>query len=269
MTEQTQPKKTSVSYTRLHSYARCGEAYRRRYIENEKIPPGIAQLRGVAFHVGAEINFKQKIETHKDLTVNEVMMATAAAFDGEIKAKGVMLTEEEEATGKKKVLGAMKDRTVNLARNFTKLVAPEYQPAQVETMTPIALNAETDLVVKIDLIDDKDRVVDLKTTSRPKRQQDIDSDLQFDIYGLGFRAMKGKDPAALTQEILLDGDKNKRQTLSTTRTIQDYEQAVHRINAFLAGTKAGVFMPTNPGNWWCSKTWCGYYRTCPYVKNTR
>lgn len=267
MTEQNQPpKKTSVSYTRLNMYARCGEAYRRRYVEKDKIPPGVAQLRGVAFHTGAEINFRQKVETHKDLSVDEVMMATAAAFDGQIKSEGILLTDDEEARGKKKVIGEMKDRTVILARNFVKLVAPEYQPAQVETLQPIALDKDTDLVVKIDLIDDKDNVVDLKTTTRPKKQKDIDEDLQFDIYGLGFRALKGKDPASLRQEILLDGDKKKRQTLSTTRNIGDYQRAVHRINAFLEGTKAGSFMPTNPGNWWCSKTWCGYHRTCPYVK---
>jgi hypothetical protein len=47
-------------------FQRCGEQYRRRYLENEIIPPGISARIGSGVHKAAEINFRAKIQTGED-----------------------------------------------------------------------------------------------------------------------------------------------------------------------------------------------------------
>lgn len=260
-------KRQSVSFSRLQLLARCGEAYRRRYEEGDVIPPMISAIRGTAVHIGSEINFKQKIKTKKDLNESDIVEATVEAFDSTVKNEGVSLTKEEQSIGKRKVIGGMKDRSVYLARIYSKEVAPAHQPIIVETLQKIQIAENVDLTIKIDLVNDKKEVVDLKTTTKPRQQIELDNDLQFDVYGLGYLAMTGKHASGFRQEVLLDTKNPKRQTITTQRTTEDYRVTVNRINAFLHATKTGCYTPTSPLNWWCSNTWCGYWQTCPYVKN--
>jgi hypothetical protein len=73
MTEPTE--KPHLSQTQLTMYEKCGESYRRRYCdcEGEKIPPGIALVKGTGVHGGSKANFKQKIETKEDLSRKKII----------------------------------------------------------------------------------------------------------------------------------------------------------------------------------------------------
>jgi len=107
-------EKPHSSSTQLEMYWRCPESYRRRYVEGEKIPPGIAPIQGKAYHVGAETNFRQKIESWVDLPKKEIVEAAAAAFDTEL-AGGYILSEEEVGRGSSVIIGEAKDKLVQLA----------------------------------------------------------------------------------------------------------------------------------------------------------
>ena len=59
-----EPKKIEKPYispSQLNTFENCGEAYKRRYLDKEIIPPVVAALRGTGVHRGAEMNFVQKI----------------------------------------------------------------------------------------------------------------------------------------------------------------------------------------------------------------
>ena len=105
--------KKHLSPTQLGMYLRCGEQYRRRYIEKEIVPPGIALIKGGSVHKAAETNFRQKIESREDLPIKDIREAAAANFDGQI-ASGYILDPDERAIGAKKVLGVAKDSTIKL-----------------------------------------------------------------------------------------------------------------------------------------------------------
>lgn len=51
----------------------CLEQWRRRYVLREKVPPGEAALIGSTMHITLEHNYEQKIESHEDLPLAEVM----------------------------------------------------------------------------------------------------------------------------------------------------------------------------------------------------
>jgi hypothetical protein len=259
-----------VSYSQLALFERCGEAFRRRYIEREKIPPGVAAIRGRAVHGAAELNHRQKIASGVDLPLGDLVDAAATAFDASRAEGGVLLTPEEASIGEANVLGRAKDRAVKLTGLYAHSVAPTIQPALVEERVRIMLpDAPVDLLGILDVATVDRRVKDLKTAARSKTQAEADQSLQLSLYGLAYRAHTGQDAAGLDMEVLVDTSPPKHQRLSTTRRRSDYLVLVARLNAFLRARDAGIFPPAELSSWGCNERWCGYWRSCVYVNRER
>jgi len=273
------PKKKYISPSQLGTFENCGEAYRRRYIEKEIIPPGVAALRGGSVHKGAEMNFLQKIESKIDLPRKDIIDKAAAEFDGRMKLEGLFLDPEAAARGKDIVVGEEKDITVRLAGLFADEVAPVYQPITVEEKIRIELpDSPRDILGILDMtaqiIVDPARgtgVVDYKTGKKTKPQSDFDKSSQISLYDLAYRAKNGgKAPDFLQVEQLIDLKKGpKRVTNVTTRSLPDFKATVARVNSMIEGLEKGAFMPTAPGSWNCSARWCGYFSTCRFVNSER
>jgi hypothetical protein len=262
-------KRPHVSSTQIDLLCKCGEAYRRRYVEGEIIPPGIAAVSGKAIHRGAAENFTQKIDSHVDLPASQIIEATAAAFDAEA-AAGLLFSEDETSRGAAIVLGEAKDRTVEMAEVHAKKQAPDYQPIFVERPVRLALPGSHDLLGIIDLGDDQDRVVDFKTAARSKSQTDVDESVQLTIYAAAFHAETGRKPSEVRLDtIVKTKTKTDRQVLTSSRDEADFQPLANRINAVTSAIQTGVFTPAPPGAWWCGPKWCGYWSTCPYVNSQR
>lgn len=264
-------EKPYLSPTQIDSYTRCGEAYRRRYVEKERIPPGIALLKGSSVHKGAEINNLQKLTTHHDLKAQEIVDVAAADFDQRANKEAVTLTEEDESRGKSIVLGEALDSTVRMAGAYAEKVAPKYQPQLVESRQKIEVpEAAHDLLAILDLVDDKDAVVELKTAGKTGKQDDWDSSVQLTIQALTMVAAKGKMPSALKVEQIVDLKSGpKVVSWETHRSKPDFDALIQRYSAVSKAITTGVFTPATPGAWWCSSKFCGYWRTCPYVNSER
>jgi hypothetical protein len=251
-------------------FERCGQQYNFRYIQGLRLPPGVAAIRGTSVHKGAEMNYHQKMNTHVDLPPSQVVEIAAATFDEKVKNEGVFLNDEEQSIGEASVVGAAKDTTVSLAHMMAVESLPKFQPAEVEVTQQILIpDGSHDLLGRIDLIDEREFIVDFKTSAKTKNQADIDTDAQFTFYALTYRAAKGKDPRGTIIENLVSTKVPKAVSFSTSRTNDDYQVLINRINRMLFALKAGVFMPAAPGSWVCSRKFCGFYRVCPLVNNKR
>jgi hypothetical protein len=258
-------RKPFLSPSQLDMYCKCPEQYRRRYIEHEKIPPGIAMVKGKSFHAGAEHNMRQKIESGVDLTAAEIVDVAVDSFEAEA-AGGLMFSWEEIARGAGIVIGEAKDSLVSLAGMHATHQAPDYQPVLVEATIEIELPGPRNLLGVVDLADDKDRVTDFKTSGRSKNQADADTSLQLTIYAAAFHAVIGRPPSEVRLDTLVELKKEtKRQVLATSREEADMVALANRINAVSKAIDAGIFTPAVPGSWWCSARWCGYHATCPFV----
>jgi hypothetical protein len=258
------------SHSQLNLYSNCGEAYRRRYIEREIIPPGIALIRGSAVHAPAEVNHKQKRESGTDLPVSELTDIAASAFDEKVRREGVMLTADEKAVGAEKVIGQGKDGAVRLTKLYAKEVAPTIDPDLVEERVRLELTeSEMDMMAVLDVTTKEGDIIDLKTSSKSKSKGEAESSLQLSWYAMAYHALKKKDPRSVRLEVLVDTATPKHQRLETVRTQRDYEVLVNRVNTTLAAIKAGTFVPANAGHWMCSQKWCGYARTCAYYNAER
>lgn len=266
-----------LSASQLETFWRCGEAYRRRYVEGEKIPPGFALLIGSSIHKGAEHNFRQKIETHEDLPVDEIIDKAVADFE-ERACSEVILTAEEESIGAGKVRGAYVDLVADMADIHARVQAPEYQPIAVEVSTVIELPGDRDLLTVTDLRDDRGRVVDFKTAMRKKHRSEVETSTALTAYAAAYRHEYGVYPTAVRLDTVLKPristsprrttkitrDSDHRQVLDGTRGDAELMVLANRIDATQAAIDAGIFTPTSPTAWQCSQKWCGYARTCKF-----
>ena len=264
-------EKEYLTQSRLESFCKCPEAYRRRYIEGEIIPPGISLAKGTGVHAGAALNFTQKIESRVDLPASQIVEAAVAGFEEETR-DGVSLMDDERSRGETIVLADAKDSVAKMAEVHAKQQAPEYQPVLVEQTVEIELpNAEVNLRGTLDLADDRRIVVDLKTSGRSKSQDEADQSVQLTVYAAAYHAATGEPSAEQRLETIVQTKtKTYRDMKSTTRTLADYRALAHRINAVHEAIRAGVFPPTTPGSWWCDPRYCGFFnRGCPYVNSER
>ena len=278
--------KPHLSASQLNMIGRCGEQYRRRYVEGEKIPAGVAAAKGTAVHGAADNNLKQKIVSHQDISVSDAKGVAAAKFEDSIEVYGITLTPDEKSTGKAKVLSQAKDRSVAMAGAHMELQAHNYQPLFSEETVRLEIpQSSHDFLGVIDCITDKGVVVDWKTsTAKKASQHDADQSVQLTAYALMYNQLTGSEDVPLAQglptelrlDYIIDKKATKTKPSSTDRHLLRTYRNEASIDALAARHQvatqlinAGVFAPVEPGHWICNPKWCGYWSTCPYVDSER
>jgi putative RecB family exonuclease len=96
-------------------------------------------------------------------------------------------------------------------------------------------------------------LIDYKT-GRPRSQKEADKSLQLSVYALAARRQLKLDPVRLTLYYLTNS-----QTVSTTRTPKDLENALEEIRDVASHIRSLLFAPT-PG-FVCK--WCDFVPICP------
>lgn len=261
--------KPYLSASQMDMLCRCGEQYRRRYVENDIIPPGIAMLKGTGLHGAAEANMRQKIDSHVDLPVQDIVETAVETFKTQLHG-GYSLSEAEESVGATKVLSEAIDDLATMADVHATEQAPDYQPTMVEQAVRIELPGERDLLGIIDLADDQHRVVDFKTSKRKKRQTDADDSVQLTVYAASYQAVVQHPPSLVRLDTVVSTKTRcERQVLNSQRDGKDFAALAARINMATQAIAKGVFLPAAPGSWACSPAYCGYWNSCGFVNAAR
>jgi len=256
-----------ISDTQLQMHTRCQVQWARRYLNDERHPPGIALLVGSGYHVGAETNFRQKIDSWTDLPLPDVVDAAVEGFKNRMVEDSFVLSDDEKTVGASIIVGRAIDQTAIMAAAFRGAVAGDYQPTAVEVSVDIPLaGTEYTFATVSDLWDLAGRVVDFKTAARPDRHAADDS-LQLTAYAAAYtRHHAGKAPSGVVLDRMIKTAVPTRELQTTTRTPAHFDILAARINVMLASIKTGIFTPAPVGSWWCSKRFCGYATTCPYYQ---
>lgn len=253
--------KPHLSYTQLNMLLRCGEQYRRRYLEGERVPPGSAGALGKSFHLAQESNYRQKITSKRDLPVKAVTAAFSDAFD--VESKDVLWTPEEAEAGIAKVKGELKDEGVKLVEVYHTEVAPAVQPESCEEIIPVALDGfPYDLKCVVDLVDDKQIVHDSKTRARSPTAEEADKSMQLTAYALAYRVSRKEQERGLQLDVAVRNKTPKIVTLPTKRTNEQIGRFLETMARAATAIQGGVFLPAPEGAWYCSPKFCGYYGTC-------
>jgi hypothetical protein len=255
---------------------RCGEKYRRRYLERSgSPPPTTALIRGSAVHqaIGQGLDGQQRagapvpVDLYEDVAASEIDRARHG---------GATLTVEEASVGAAKTWGALKDAAVAYAGAYGVEVAPAIRPVVVERRVVVEAVPGLDgvrLVGTPDVVtleaDGTEMIRDDKTTERSPRSDLADKSGQLTMYAL----LRSLQRGTLVGRVALDHlvrDKSTGEVAHvhqpSTRTNADLHALVRRIGAVDRAVQAGIFIPAAPEDWWCSATWCEYWHDCPFAQ---
>ena len=251
-----------ISHSRFSMYLRCGEQYRRRYVEKETIPPGIALIRGRSVHKGIELDNRHKLEAGKGISKKDLIAIADSEFTKTLKAEGVFFSREERGQ-RRKLIGVGRDNTVKLTGLYSEEMAPLITPKQVEMKFEMPCGEHT-LTGRIDNVDIEDALRDTKTANKRKSQGEVDSMDQLTFYAIAYEYLFGAPPKKIVIDTLVCSKVAKYDPIVTARSRDDITMLIRRIYAVIGGMERGVYLPSDPTKWNCSPRWCGYYETCKY-----
>lgn len=248
-----QTKKKYLSFSQINMWLRCPLQYRFRYIQGMKIPPKSALTLGKSVHQGIEHNYRQKVDSHKDLKVSEVCEKYSEAFD--VLKRDTLWMKDEKP-------GEIKDEGAGLIKVYHKIVAPKVQPLYVEQKFHLEfVDFLFDLRGFIDLVTIKKIIKDHKTTKMTPNQAKIDKDLQLTVYSLGYRMKYKEVEKGVGQDYMVRLKTPKIVQLKSKRTEANIKCLLKLIGYVSKGITEEMFYP-NPHNILCNEKSCGYWDMC-------
>lgn len=251
----------------LDMLSKCGEQFRRRYIEGEIIPPGTALICGTATHKSVKANLGHKLTTGELLALDSVSDAARDAVNDTWDREGVRLLEDEQNVGLDKLRGLAVDKAIRLSRLHATHLAPTIQPRRIEYPWVLKLPEDRydfDFAGTMDLEDDAGVIHDTKTKKASPKAGEADRDAQLTSYALFKAVQEHEQIVPVGFDFLIDTKTPKVAIQRSIRVRSDFDVLLHRLEAANNCIKAGVFVPARESDWWCSKAWCGYSQTCPF-----
>ncbi len=267
--------KPRIHFTALSAMARCGEQFRRRYVENERRAPGIAAMIGRGTHAAIEADLISKRDTGELLPAEAIADLAATEFQKSIDKDGVHY-HGDEIGNETKVNAKSKDQSIALAQLHHQEAAPAIEPKLVEYWwtlelpdEPVDLSGVYDVVEHRKPIDGTGRTIkvlrDAKTAGKSYAKTAADHSEQLTLYALAEQVLTGKAPDAVVLDVLVKNKVPKYQVLESARSPEQLNAQAKRVQRFVEAMKAGVFVPADPESWQCSEKWCGYFPSCPFA----
>lgn len=240
----------SLSASMVNTYRICprrfyyGEVVRLSYLPN----PDLAF--GAAFHEMARETHFQKIRTEKDLPIS--LLTDLFCQD----------LEDRDVDWSTKSLDKTKDEGVISVRSYMQKTAPSIHPAHVEHAWTMKI-ANRDWVIsgKTDLITDKDRVRELKTTGRRVSKPKDGHAFQAGVYIMAWRAQTGLLSVQGDLDYCIRGRDEvcsipvEFDTELTRRTLDTFDDVAKWI-------QREAWPPHRQGNYLCSRRYCNDWNQC-------
>ncbi len=251
----------TLSVSQVNAYLGCPLKYRLQYVD--KIPRpwrAAAMAFGTSIHAAVEWFHRERLaERTPDLS--EVLKV----FDADWYAQNVeplVFSERESREGLAEKGRAMLQLYVESC-NGTKPVAVE-QPFELDLADPETGEVlEVRLRGVIDLIEEGDVLVDLKTAGRTLESGGLERHLQLSTYALAFLLHRGNIPK-LRLDMLLKTTKPRLERHETTRSLEDLVWTARLIREVALAIETEHFFP-NP-SWRCTE--CEYFAHCRQWRGT-
>lgn len=263
-----------LSPSSIEGFWKCAEQWRRERIVGEPRFSTADLIFGSAFHKAAEHNFRQKIDSHEDVGVDEmrdvagesvnVVVAETTEAEEEIRWYDSNRGDVQEG-----VIAAMVG--VGSAPGYLQVLAPTVQPVAVERWVESETPIGVPLVAKIDVETDRSAIRDLKTGKKSRTQADLDSNIQA-TANMWLRAQEGDPASEFGWHVSIKTKTPQQQELVTTRTDGELA-AFERLLVVTANTihdymeRYGpdqAWPGTSPMAWWCSPTQCSHWQKCAW-----
>lgn len=238
------------SPTGVCMWLRCPRQFFFRYVRGMKIPPKGIMVLGTSVHAGIEEDYKNYLEHQKLLPMDDVCDIMLNAFA--VEKESVDWSKDEEDAS------ALKEDGIKVLRCFKKERAEHIIPVEVEAEFDKNVvcgphGTQVRLAGRIDLIDNKDEVVDFKVVGRAPSAATFD--LQIGMYAFV------KEKAAGRKENLVRSKLPKVVTQEFRFGVVERRWIERAIASIRHAYDEGIF-PPNPEGWHCSEAYCGYWQAC-------
>ena len=169
-----------MSASSIDMARRCPEQWRNRYILKRKERPAEAPVMGTAVHAALERNFAQKIDTHVDLGLVDLL-------DWYLSSEGFaqVAFDEQERAGEEILWDTGPEQTRQrgkfIVASYHELVAPRVQPLKTESVFELAWGLPVPVQGRFDL-EQELSTVDFKTGKQATRKPKESWRVQAAIY---------------------------------------------------------------------------------------
>ncbi len=250
-----------ISVSQVNAYLGCPLKYRFQYVD--KIPRpwrAAAMAFGSSVHAAVEWFHKERLAGR-----SPEIASVLQVFDADWYAQNVeplVFSDRESREGLAEKGRAMLELYVESC-NGVKPVAVE-EPFELDLSDPETGEVfEVRLRGVIDLVEEGDVLVDLKTAGRTLESGGLERHLQLSTYALAFLLLRGQIPR-LRLDMLLKTTKPRLERHETTRSVEDLSWTARLIREVSLAIETEHFFP-NP-SWRCTE--CEYFAHCQQWRGT-
>jgi len=250
-----------LSISQVNTYLGCPLKYRFQYVDKIPAPWRAAALAfGGSVHAAVEWFHRERME-HRTPSVPEVI----AIFDSDWYAQNLeplVFAEKDSNESLAEKGRAMLSLYVEQSNgSLPKFVEERFEINLVDPSTGEILDVWLRGI--IDLIEEDDTLVELKTAARTLESGGLERHLQLSTYALVFLLLHGRIPN-LRIDMLLKTKTPRLEHFPTSRTIEDLGWTARLIKGVADAIRAGHFYP-NP-SWRCME--CEYFAPCQAWRGT-
>lgn len=249
------------SLSQIQTYLGCPLKYRFQYVDKIPRPWRVAAMAfGSSVHSAVEWFHKERL-ARRTAELTDVLQV----FDADWYAQNLeplVFSERESKDALAEKGRAMLQLYVE-QQGDSRPVAIE-QPFELELADPETGEC-LDVFLRgiVDLVEEDDTLVDLKTAGRTLEHGGLERHLQLSTYALVFYLLRGSIPK-LRLDMLLKTAKPRLERHPTTRNLQDLRWTAYLIQQVALAIKTEHFFP-NP-SWRCTE--CEYFAHCQQWRGT-
>ena len=255
-----------LSPSQLVEFQRCGEAWRRRHLEEDFVPPGIAAVTGRSVRETALACLRRRQQGETPGPEETADLAADAYRRG--LARGVHLAPEELSCAAA-LLGKGRDNAVSLALLFRRALLPALSPLLVEEKVELDLALPLPVRVTLDCCTATGEVHAFSSASRRWNPDKAHAAPGPALWPAALDKAAGIRPARMVFNVLIAAGTPALQRVETTRHAGDLAPVLRQFRLMIASINAGIFPPAAPESWHCSPRWCGYFYSCPHIPAAR
>jgi putative RecB family exonuclease len=249
------PSEPHTSLSQVNAYLACPLKYRFQYVDQIPRPWRVSALAfGISVHAAVEWFHRERLAGR-----TPDLAETLKVFDADWYAQNLepLVFSERES----------KDSLAEKGRQMLQIYAESVngvRPVAVEQSFELDLaDPETGELLEvrlrgvIDLVEEGETLVDLKTAARTLEQGGLGRHLQLSTYALAYLLLHGTIPR-LRLDMLLKTAKPRLERHETSRTVEDLSWTARLIQQVSLAIQTEHFFP-NP-SWRCSE--CEYFAHC-------
>src|SRR5439155_1859902 len=250
-----------ISVSQVNAYLACPLKYRFQYVDKIPRPWRVAAMAfGSSVHAAVEWFHRERLEDRRP-ELAEILKV----FDADWYAQNVepLVFSERESKDSLADKGRAMVQLYVESQNGTKPVAVEqfFEIDLADPQTGEVLDVRLRGV--IDLVEEGETLVDLKTAGRTLEQGGLERHLQLSTYALAFFLLHGSIPK-LRLDMLLKTSKPRLERHPTQRSVEDLSWTAQLIREVALAVQTEHFFP-NP-SWRCTE--CEYFAHCQRWRGT-